>query len=343
MTVHPGVRAALAAAVLFGAGTPCAKILLSDVSPVMLAGLLYIGSGAGMTAIRLAKRAPRVRLTADDRLPLAGAIVFGGVLGPVLLLLGLSSMPASGASLLLNAEGVFTALLAWFLFRENVDRRIALGMVAIVAGAAILSVPSGTQFSSVWPALAILAACACWGLDNNLTRKVSLHDATWLVAIKGVVAGLVNLALALVVGAHVPSAGYVGAAMVVGFFAYGVSLVLFIVALRHLGTARAGAYFSAAPFFGALLAIAVGDPLTVPLIIAGLLMAVGIALHLTEKHAHHHTHVALEHEHWHSHDEHHRHEHAESVSAGAWHVHGHVHQPITHAHQHYPDVHHRHH
>jgi len=340
---HRGVQAALLAALLFGAGTPLAKLLLDDdVSPWMLAGLLYLGSGIGLTAYRLARRAPRVRLARADVTPLAGAILFGGVIGPVLLMYGLVGMPASGASLLLNAEGVFTALLAWFVFRENFDRRIALGMVAIVAGAVVLSWPGEARFSAALPALAVLGACLAWGIDNNLTRKVSLTDATWLAAIKGLVAGPVNLLLALSLGAALPPAVNVAGAMAVGLVAYGISLTLFIVALRHIGTARAGAYYSVAPFFGALLALTLGESLTVPLVVAGLLMALGVALHLTERHSHRHTHEALTHDHWHTHDDlHHDHQHAEPVPV-AGHRHPHTHEAVTHTHEHYPDAHHRH-
>ena len=162
------------------------------------------------------------------------------MIGPVLLLFGLTYLPASGASLLLNAEGVFTALLAWFVFKENFDRRVALGMAAIVAGAVVLAVPTGVELGSIWPTLAILAACLAWGIDNNLTRKVALTDASWLAAVKGLVAGPVNLLLAVAIGTRLPSPAVVGAAMVVGFLAYGVSLVLFIIGLRHVGTAGPG-------------------------------------------------------------------------------------------------------
>ena len=340
---HPGVQAGIASALLFGAGTPVAKLLLGEVSPWLLAGLLYVGSGIGLGVYRLIRRSPRVRLHRGEYLPLAGAVFFGGMLGPVLLLVGLAHMPASGASLLLNAEGVATALLAWFVFKENVDRRIALGMVAIVAGAVVLSIPSGVQFGSVWPSLAIIAACVCWGVDNNLTRKVALNDATWLAAIKGGVAGPVNLALAFLFGATLPPAWSVAAAMGVGLLAYGVSLVLFIVALRHVGTARASAYYSVAPFFGAVLAVILGDALTWQLVVAALLMAVGVWLHLTERHEHEHTHEAVTHEHWHSHDDgHHDHGHPEPVAAGFRHRHLHTHEQVSHRHPHYPDSHHRH-
>ncbi len=340
-----GVQAALVSALLFGAGTPFAKILLDDnVSPWLLAGLLYCGSGVGLGLYRLVRRAPRVRITRAEIPPLVGAVFFGGIAGPVLLMFGLSNMPASGASLLLNAEGVFTAALAWFVFKENFDRRIAFGMLAIVAGAVALSIPSGANFGSPWPSLAILGACLSWGLDNNLTRKIALNDATWLAAVKGGIAGPVNLILAFALGAQLPGVVTIAAAMGIGLFAYGVSLALFIVAMRHVGTARASAYYSIAPFFGAILAIALGDPVSWPIVIAGLLMAIGVWLHLSERHEHEHTHSEITHDHWHTHDEHHQHDHDDEQLVGArgWHSHAHTHKVLTHTHEHYPDSHHRH-
>ena len=337
-----GVPAALGAALLFGAGTPLAKWLLNSVNPWLLAGLLYFGSGVGLLFYRVLTRAPAVSMPRNEVPWFAGAILSGGIVGPVLLMLGLSGMPASGASLLLNAEGVFTALLAWFAFKENFDRRIAVGMIAIVAGAVVLSWPSEAQFSSLWPALAILGACFAWGLDNNLTRKVSLTDATWIASIKGLVAGSVNLALAFLMGATLPPLVSVTGAMVVGFLAYGVSLALFVLGLRHLGTARTGAYFSVAPFFGAVLSLVMGEALTLPLVIAGCLMAIGIGLHLTENHVHVHTHEVMEHEHEHEHNEHHQHEHNYQVAPGTKHSHRHRHEGLEHSHAHFPDMHHRH-
>ncbi|HET7724966.1 MAG TPA: DMT family transporter [Propionibacteriaceae bacterium] len=339
---NPGVRSALASAVLFGLSAPLAKLLLGDVSPWLLAGLLYCGSGAGLWLYRLVTRARFVPLQRGDIVPLAGAVLAGGVVAPVLLLLGLSAMPASGASLLLNAEGVFTSVLAWVVFREHLGRRIVLGMAAIVVGAGVLSVPYGVQFGTPLPALAILAACACWGLDNNLTRKVALNDATLLAAVKGAVAGPVNLVLALVLGSGFPGVVAVGGALLVGFLSYGLSLVLFIRALAAVGTARAGAYFAVAPFVGALVAVAMGEAVTWSLVLAGLLMAVGLWLHLTERHRHEHTHAAVTHTHAHTHDTHHEHEHDVPVPDGTWHTHEHTHLAVTHSHEHYPDAHHRH-
>lgn len=339
---NPGVRAALFAAVLFGISAPAAKALLGDVSPWMLAGLLYCGSGAGLAVYRLVRRSVRPRLARADLYPLVGAVLSGGVVAPVLLMYGLSAMPASGASLLLNAEGVFTAVLAWVVFHEHVDHRIMLGMAAIVGGAVVLSVQYGVELGTVVPALAVLGACLCWGLDNNLTRKVSLTDPTWLASVKGLVAGPVNLALAVVVGARLPAPTVVAGALALGLVSYGVSLVLFIHALSAVGTARAGAYFAVAPFVGAVVAVAMGEPVTWRVVVAGTLMGLGVWLHLTEHHAHEHTHEAVTHTHRHTHDEHHQHEHAGPVPAGTWHSHPHTHEAVTHTHDHYPDVHHRH-
>jgi drug/metabolite transporter (DMT)-like permease len=344
--LNAGVAAALAAALLFGAGTPLAKLLLGNVGPWMLAALFYLGSGIGLTIYRVARRADPVKLPAGEIKWLAGATMSGGVVGPVLLMAGLTGMPASGASLLLNAEGVFTALLAWIAFRENFDRRIALGMASIAAGAVILSWPGEVSFSGLWPALSILGACFAWGIDNNLTRKVSLNDATWIASVKGLVAGSVNLALAVTMGDRLPSMPMSAAAMLVGFLAYGVSLALFVVGLRHLGTARTGAYFSVAPFFGATVALASGEAVTPRLIAAGLLMGLGVWLHLTEKHRHRHLHEPMDHAHEHLHDEHHQHAHPDQpglvLAPGQMHTHGHHHVPIEHEHAHFPDAHHRH-
>ena len=348
---QPGVLAALGSAFLFGAGTPLAKWLLGQMSPWMLAGLLYLGSGLGLALYRAWRGAAWPRLAPGELRWLAAAVLCGGALAPVLLLVGLSALPASHAALLLNAEAVLTALLAWWVFKENFDRRIAAGMAAIVAGALVLSwpfsgagaaAPGAQAATSLWPALAVLLACLCWALDNNFTRKVALTDASWIACVKGLAAGTTNLALALLGGAALPGAWQIAAALGVGFLAYGVSLALFVLALRHLGASRAGAYFSTAPFVGALFAVLwLGEPVTWPLLAAALLMGWGIWLHLTEHHAHSHQHEALEHAHLHDHDDaHHEHPHAPAV-AGT-HSHSHRHEPQEHSHAHYPDAHHQH-
>jgi drug/metabolite transporter (DMT)-like permease len=348
-TFAPGIAAALTAAVLFGAGTPLAKPLLGQTSPWLLAALLYVGSGLGLWIVRRLSKAPAVHLAPTERWWLAGAIVSGGMVGPVLLMLGLSRMPASTVSLLLNAEGMMTALLAWFAFKENFDRRIALGMLAILAACLLLSWPTGNEplagIESWWPAMAVLGACLAWGLDNNLTRKVSLNDASYIAMSKGLAAGATNLLLALLAGAELPSTSTVLAAGLLGFISYGASLVLFVLGLRHLGAARTGAYFSVAPFVGALVAIVfLGEAVTSQLIVAGALMAVGLLLHLTERHAHEHLHQPMLHKHFHQHDDdpHHDHEHEIPVPPGTRHSHEHQHELLSHSHAHFPDAHHRH-
>lgn len=349
MRINPGVLAAMSAGVLFGASTPVAKSLVQDVDPWMLAGLLYLGSGIGLgtyKALRYFLRAPRAddaSLRGADRWWLAAAISAGGIVAPVLMMFGLRATAASSASLLLNLEGVFSILIAWFVFRENFDRRVALGVAAITAGALLLSVNGGLVWGNAAGPAAIAGACLAWALDNNLTRKVALNDVTQIAMLKGLVAGSVNVAIAVALGRGTPSAAVALAAGAVGLGGYGLSLVLFVIALRFLGTARTGAYFSIAPFVGALLAVALyGEPVTIQLICAGGLMVAGLWLHLTERHEHEHTHAVLTHTHLHAHDVHHQHDHNSGQLDPEPHVHAHTHAPLRHAHAHYPDEHHRH-
>ena len=335
---------ALTAAVLFGASAPLAKLLLEGAAPQLLAGLLYVGSGLGLGVVWLLRRRPReAPLTSRDAPWLAGAIAFGGVLGPLLLMLGLVRTPASGASLLLNLEGVFTASLAWFVFRENFDRRIAAGMLLIVAGGAVLSWEGRLAWGGLLGPLMVIGACACWAIDNNLTQKVSAGDPVQIAILKGLVAGTVNVSLALWLGAQWPSPAGVTSALVLGFLSYGVSLVLFVLALRHLGTARTGAYFSVAPFVGAAVSLVLlRERPSALLLTGGMLMALGVWMHVTERHEHEHAHEAVEHEHLHNHDEHHQHAHGAGDPPREPHSHRHRHEPMAHSHPHYPDIHHRH-
>jgi len=344
----PGVLAALAAAVLFGASTPLAKQLLGEVAPWRLASLLYLGSGLGLTLYALLRgiaggEATEAPLRAPDWPWLLGAVAFGGVLGPVLLMYGLRATSAATGSLLLNLESVLTAAIAWVVLRENVDRRIFLGMLAIVAGGALLSWSPAGGASSAIGMLAIAGACLCWAIDNNLTRAVSGGDPVQVAAIKGWVAGGTNLALASAFGQPWPSAAMLAGSALVGFVGYGLSLVLFVRALRALGAARTGAYFSTAPFVGAAIAIAwLGEAPTAVFWGAGALMALGVWLHLSERHEHEHAHEAMEHEHAHEHDAHHQHGHDFDWDGQEPHSHPHRHEPMVHSHPHFPDLHHRH-
>ncbi|BDI28247.1 membrane protein [Capsulimonas corticalis] len=338
-----GVGIALLAAVLFGISTPFAKLLLGGTSPVLLAGLLYAGSGIGLSLLYFTRRtADEAPLTRKDWPWLAGAVLFGGVIAPVLLMTGLTHTPASSASLLLNLEGVCTSLLAWFVFKENFDRRIFLGMVLIVAGGIVLSWRGGS-LSLPLGSLAIAGACLCWGIDNNLTQKVSASNPYQVAAIKGAVAGVVNITIAFCLGAKLPGAAFLGGALLIGFLGYGLSLAFFVLALRHVGTARTGAYFSLAPFVGAVVSVLLlHEPIGFRLLIAAMFMAAGVWLHLTERHEHRHRHERLVHSHRHVHDEHHQHTHAPGVDPAEPHTHEHIHEPLTHEHPHYPDLHHRH-
>lgn len=338
---------ALGAAALFGLSTPLAKLLLGSLSPVLLGGLLYLGSGLGLIAARLWRdKGWQVSgLKSGEWFWLAGAILFGGVLGPVALMLGLQHTAGSTASLLLNLEAVFTAVLAWVAFKENADRRVVAGMLAIVAGGVILSWPGETagQTGLGWGAGLIVLACLCWAFDNNLTRKVSASDALFIAGSKGLVAGGVNVSIAVALGDTWPALPTALGAMAVGLLGYGISLVLFVLALRGLGTARTGAYFSVAPFIGALVSLTLlGESVGTGFWLACALMAFGVWLHLTEQHEHEHTHEPTTHSHVHVHDEHHQHSHDFDWDGRTSHVHVHRHQAITHKHPHFPDIHHRH-
>lgn len=347
MNRKTGVVYAALAAILFGASTPAAKPLLGNASPLLVAGLLYLASGLGLAGVRVvARHAMPVEtpLRKSDWPSLTGAIVFGGIIGPALLMTGLAHTSAATASLLLNVEAFATAAIALLIFREHASARTILGMLAIVLGALALAWNGKPSTGTVSGPLAIVGACVAWALDNNLTRNIAASDALQIASIKSLVAGAFNTALALVLAhARLPSGGVLAGVAVIGFIGYGLSLVCYIVALRHLGTARTAAYFSAAPFVGAAIAIAAGSAvLDARFAIAAALMATGVLLHATEHHSHEHVHERVEHEHLHVHDEHHRHEHSPADPPGEPHAHVHRHDVLAHAHAHFPDDHHRH-
>jgi drug/metabolite transporter (DMT)-like permease len=343
-----GIIAALTAAALFGVSTPLAKLLGGDLSPVLLAGLLYAGSGIGLALCRLVRRAlpgpsSEAPLRPRDLPWLLGAVLFGGVLAPVLLMLGLQATPASTTALLLNFEAALTAAIAWIVFRENVSRGVFFGMLLIVVAGVLLSWQSTPTAGVPWAAIAIVGACLCWAIDNNLTRAIAASDALQIASIKGLVAGPVNIAMAFALGAVLPGWQSALAAGAVGFVGYGISLVLFVLALRQLGTARTSAYFSIAPFVGAAISLLLFHEAPNALFwIAGVLMAAGVWLHVRERHTHEHVHEALAHNHPHRHDAHHQHAHDFAWDGSEPHTHAHEHEPLKHRHVHYPDIHHRH-
>jgi len=335
-------------AALFGVSTPAAKLLVGSIHPVTLAGLLYCGAGIGLAALRRAlpsivTGAPEIAVSRTELPWLVGAIGAGGILGPLLLMFGLARTDAATASLLLTLEGAATALMAWFIFHENFDRRIAIGMVSLVAGAAVLSWSGAPTFDSIAGPVMIAGACVAWGLDNNLTRKISLADPMQIAMLKGLIAGPFNLILGLSISRDALTISGIALAGIVGFLGYGVSVALFVFALRDLGTARTGAYFSTAPFIGSVIAvIALGEPVTAQLLVASAFMALGVWLHLTERHEHEHFHEAVVHTHSHVHDIHHRHAHGLTDPPGEPHTHAHGHKPMRHTHPHVPDMHHTH-
>jgi drug/metabolite transporter (DMT)-like permease len=341
-----GILTALLSSALFGISAPLAKLLLGEISPWLLAGLLYLGSGIGLALVRLVHRSNEAGLSRRDLPWLGAAILSGGVVGPVLLVFGLVQSSAAETSLLLNLESVLTLAIAWIVFKESVDRHLLTGAAAIVAGALVLSWPDdasiGVGFNNVGGPVLIAGACLAWAIDNNLTRKVSAADPMQIAMVKGLAAGTVNVVIALTLGAPLPGLAALAGAGLLGFFSYGVSLTLFVLALRHLGTARTGAYYALAPFIGAGVAILfLGEPIGLAFGIGGVLMAIGLWLHQTERHQHEHGHEPMEHEHVHVHDAHHRHDHAPGMPPEP-HVHKHRHARLIHRHPHYPDLHHRH-
>jgi drug/metabolite transporter (DMT)-like permease len=338
--IAPGVGDALFAALAFGATTPFSKRIGSSVNPQIFAGLLYLGSGAiiGASLVFVPSKGKESSLQKSDLWSLSGAVVFGGIIAPVLLLIGLKETSAASASLLLNLEAVFTALGAWFIAKEHASTQVIAGMLAIVAGGLLLSLDPQGNFVVAAGSLGIVGACACWGVDNVLTRPLSLRDARQVASVKGVVAGSLNLLVGLLLGGKFPSFAITLGTLTIGFLGYGLSLVFAVKAMRVLGTARTGAYYGAAPFVGAVVAIVwLRESVGHYFVPASLLMGFGLFLHVAEVHKHTHLHQKLSHEHAHQADIHHSHSH----DAGD-HALRHVHDQMSHSHDHTPDDHHRH-
>jgi drug/metabolite transporter (DMT)-like permease len=350
-----GILQALAAAALFGINAPLSKLLLApsalgQVAPIPMAALLYLGSGVGALILLALQRSEiaaesEARLQRADAPWLIGALLAGGVAAPIVLMFSLRITPGATASLLLNFEGVATTLLAALAFGESIGSRV-WGAVGLITGAsAILSWEAGGAFGVSVGALGVLAACVLWGIDNNFTRNISAKNPLTIVTVKGLGAGLFSLILALIVGQPLPNIGAALGAMALGSVSYGLSITLFIRALRDLGTARTSALFSSAPFIGSLISFVIlREPVSPQFLLALPLMLTGTLLLVTERHAHRHQHRFMLHEHRHRHDdEHHDHEHApDEIPPSGWHSHPHEHRPQTHTHPHAPDLHHRH-
>jgi drug/metabolite transporter (DMT)-like permease len=345
---HSGARTGAAlgvgAAALFGLSTPFAKRLLGATSPQVLAGLLYFGAGVALSLYApLRGTKSEARLGRADLGTLGAIILFGGVIGPVLLLVGLTRVTAVVGSLLLNLEAPFTMAIAVAVFREHLGRGAAIAAGLIVAAATLLQVRPGDVSGDLVGVLCIALACACWAIDNNLTQGLSLRDPIAIVRAKTLAAGAFNLALALLLGQKLPSPKTTALALALGVASYGVSVVLDAYALRFVGAAREAAYFATAPFFGAIASVVVlGDRLSAVDVTALVAMGIGVVLMLRDRHGHVHAHEVLEHEHMHEHDEHHQHEHPPGTPTTTPHSHAHRHEPLVHEHPHVSDLHHRH-
>ncbi len=343
-----GTRDGLLAALLFALSAPVSKLLLSEADPVVLAGLLYVGAGASLAVLAgiqaiVGRRAAEARIEWRDVPWLAAATLAGGVAAPIALLFGLERTPAASASLLLTLEAAATAAWAALLFREGVGRRTWAAVGLVTAGSLALTLDVGAAWGLASGALLIVAACALWGLDNNLTRQISLRDPKAIVVVKGLTAGAASLGLAAALGRPFPALAIVAIALAVGGASYGVSIVLFVRSLRALGAARTGALFGTAPFLAAGLSFAVfREPPGFPFVVSLPLMAAAAWLLARERHEHAHVHAALVHAHRHTHDAHHAHAHDEGVTAVEPHAHAHPHDPLVHGHAHRPDIHHRH-
>ena len=345
--IYPIVQA-LIAAFLFGASAPLAKLLLGETEPIPLAAFLYLGSGFGLIGIKIYQRLNQqpveseAQIKKPDFVWLVGAILAGGVAAPITLLFSLENTPAATASMLLNFECVATTLIAVLFFKESISRRAWWAIGLITLSSIFLSINLNESWGLSIGALGIIAACILWGMDNNFTRKISAKDPLMIVTYKGLGAGSFSLGMALILGIKLPALGIILGAMVLGCLSYGLSIVLFIRAMRDLGAARTSALFGTAPFAGLLLSFVLFREFPGwTFVIALPLMVMGALLLVTEGHGHYHIHTIITHEHSHTHaDGHHEHDHQDENPGK--HSHIHKHNPLTHEHHHMPDLHHRH-
>ncbi|MEZ5988372.1 MAG: EamA family transporter [Planctomycetota bacterium] len=328
-------------AALFGVATPLSKDLLSTIEPAVLAGLLYLGAAAALLPVVLGRgRTPALPADRPNRLRLGGAVLFGGIVGPVLLLFGLELAQAASVSMLLSLETVATAVLALILFREHIGRWAWLALVGVVLASAILGFEGGRP--SIIGALLVIGACIAWGLDNNLTALIDGITPTVSTFWKGLVAGSTTLTLGLLLTPCTPDISWVRA-LGLGALSYGVSITLYIHAAQLLGATRSQMVFATAPVFGVLGAVVLLDEqLSVLQAMAAVVLGASMVLLFLDRHEHRHVHEAVEHEHWHRHDDgHHTHSHP-GLPASHRHSHLHGHERLVHSHSHWPDLHHRH-
>lgn len=345
------IMMALLSAILFGASAPITKMLLGKIEPIPLASFLYLGSGFGLLIFQIVNSLIKKQvineapLKKKDFVWLSGAIIAGGIIAPIILLNSLKITPASTASLLLNFEGVATTIIAILFFKENVGKQILTAVVLITLASIFLSWDFKNQWGFSIGSFGIVLACFCWGVDNNFTRNISAKNPFSIVTIKGIIAGSFSLLLSMILKNQIPDLRVVIIAMIIGFFCYGLSIVLFVFAMRNLGSTRTSALFGTAPFIGAILSfILLRDIPSSMFFISLPIMIIGTVLLLKEEHHHSHIHEAIQHEHRHNHtDGHHEHEHTdEQIIINGYHSHSHTHKNIEHDHPHSPDIHHRH-
>ena len=346
---HPMLQA-ITAALLFGASAPIAKLLLGNIEPVPLAAFLYLGSGIGLLIFKVFQgfrkeyKKAEAGIKNEDIKWLFGSVLVGGIFAPIILMFSLKNTPASTTSLLQNFEGVSTTLIAVFIFKEAIGKRVWLAVAAITSASILLSWNPDSEWGFSIGALGVLLACVFWGLDNNFTRNISAKDPLITVIIKGIGAGSFSLLLAVLLHNEFPDLKIIIGSMLLGFFCYGLSIVLFILSMRNLGASRASAFLGTAPFAGALLSFLLLHELPNILFCAAIpIMIIGAVLLLGEEHIHRHIHDLIEHEHRHNHnDGHHEHEHEHENIKLPEHSHLHKHEVIEHTHAHTPEIHHRH-
>jgi len=340
--LHPVLLALLAAA-LFGVATPASKTLLGSLSPFQLAGLLYLGAVLGSLAVIIRRNSWRSpwMMSALNRWHLLGAVFFGGIAGPVLLLLGLRIASAASVSLWLNLELVATAVLGRLFFNDHLGKYGWYGVIGIVAASIILSF--GQSASGIWAGLLVLGACICWGLDNHFTALIDGITPSQSTLWKGAIAGTVNLLIGIYFYPYEATAIITLGALLIGVLSYGASITLYIASAQNMGATRAQMFFASAPFFGAALSVIVlGEKISGLQIISAALFVISLAALIKDRHLHKHSHEAMSHEHSHSHDDgHHDHNHND-LDLSDRHSHWHEHEPQEHAHPHWPDLHHRH-
>ena len=317
---------AILAAALYAINVPLSKMLLPYVGPTMMAAFLYLGAGFGMLIYELAgkcvgKKEEKESLTKSE-LPYTIAMVVLDIAAPILLMFGIARTNAANVSLLNNFEIVATSLIALVVFREVISKRLWFAIVLVTIASIVLSVEGAGAFMFNRGSLFVLGACLCWGLENNCTRMLSNKNPSEIVVIKGIFSGLGSLVVAFIVGDKMPEVKWLACVLLLGFVAYGLSILFYIKAQKDLGAAKTSAYYSIAPFLGVAFGmLLLGERPRAQFYIAFVLMLISTYFMVKDT-------IALQHTHEHEHTHIHEHSHGDYVHA---HEHTHVH---THIHTH---------